>query len=521
MAPRAAAILSILATASAFNISNLVSDNAVLQRGKPVTLWGWATAAELISATWVDGRAYTSAAVDAAGIWRLTFPPAPASLAPFSLTFTSSAGGAPAVLAGLLLGDVFLCAGQSNVGAVQVAAMWNVTDMLAQAVQYQTFLRLFQVSGNLQSAVPATQWPTSGLVPWQKPLGADGNTTGPLLAYSAVCYIMGATLADEYLGRQVPLGLVHSSHGGTSIQAWLSPASANECGDNSNSWNSSVLYNTNIHPLTVGPSTLSGIYYYQGEQDTGIGASETFFRADWYGCSIRALIRDWRAVLNDASVFWVEQQLHTWLHTDDIGLATMRAAQLKALAEPRTALSTAFDGGDPAAAMAGSPGGTVHSHAKFIPGRRAAAAFAGAFYDLPVPYLNPRYADAVAFGRTGAGGTTLTVTISLLPGTVSAAGLVQRGWEPNSNSSHCPTERAVNASYCDWFAIQTNDGAGTWWNASVALTPDAQGVVLSAVVPKGLSAVATRNGFSDWPVVTIYDANGLPLAPWLRPVSAI
>ena len=79
----------------------------------------------------------------------------------------------------------------------------------------------------------------------------------------------------------------------------------------------------------------------------------------------------------------------------------------------------------------------------------------------------------------------------------------------------------MNISYCDWFAIQTNDAAQTWHNASVALTPDARGVVLSAVVPRGLSAVATRNGFSDWPVVTIYDANGLPLAPWLRPVSAV
>lgn len=252
----------------------------------------------------------------------------------------------------------------------------------------------------------------------------------------------------------------------------------------------------------------------------GIGSSETFYRAAWYGCSLRALIRDWRAKLADASIFWLEQQLHSWLHTDDIGLATFRAAQLKALDEPRTALSTAFDGGDPAAAMAGSPGGTVHSHDKFVPGRRAAAAFAGAYYNLSTPYLNPRYADAVAFGTTGATGTVLTVTVSLLPGTVTAAGLEQRGWEPSSNSSHCPTERAVNASYCDWFAIQTNDAANTWWNASVALTADAQGVVLSAAVPRGLSAVATRNGWSDWPVVTIYSAEGLPLAPWLRPVNA-
>ncbi len=49
----------------------------------------------------------------------------------------------------------------------------------------------------------------------------------------------------------------------------------------------------------------------------------------------------------------------------------MRQAQMKALRLPHTAYSTAFDGGDPAAAMQGDPSGTVHSHFKFIPGRRA------------------------------------------------------------------------------------------------------------------------------------------------------
>lgn len=97
---------------------------------------------------------------------------------------------------------------------------------------------------------------------------------------------------------------------------------------------------------------------------------------------------------------------------------------------------------------------------------------------------------------------------------------MQRGWEPASNSSHCPTERAVNASYCDWFAIQVDDDAGTWHNASVALTPGADGVVLSAVIPQtGLAAVATRNGWSDWPVVTVYSVGGLPLLTWNRPIN--
>jgi hypothetical protein len=221
-------------------------------------------------------------------------------------------------------------------------------------------------------------------------------------------------------------------------------------------------------------------------------------------------------VLGNGQLFFVVQQLHAWLHTDDIGLAVFRHAQNKALLMPNVALSTAFDGGDPAQAMAGNPGGTVHSHAKFIPGRRAAAALAGGLYGQPVEFANPAYLDATGRSVSNATHTVITVTVAV----AAASPLQLRGWEPASNSSHCPTERGVNASYCDWFAVQVNDSGGTWLNASVALTADARGVVLTAVAgAPGLAAVATRNGWSDWPVVTVYSQGGLPLLTWNRPLN--
>ena len=217
----------------------------------------------------------------------------------------------------------------------------------------------------------------------------------------------------------------------------------------------------------------------------------------------------------------LSRQLHAWLHTADIGLPTFRRAQLKAMRLPSVAFSTAFDGGDPAQAMAGNPGGTVHSHFKFIPGRRTAAVFAGALYSLTgIPWISPQYGDATARETSNATHTTLTVDVSMLPGSVSSAGLVMRGWEPESNSSHCPVERGVNLTSCDWFSIQTNDGAFSWHNASVTLTADRQGIVLTAVVPQpGLACVATRFGQNDWPVVTVYSSEGFPLIPWLRTLS--
>ena len=271
-------------------------------------------------------------------------------------------------------------------------------------------------------------------------------------------------------------------------------------------------------PLLAPPPPLRPPPLPTGEQDCGIGSTETYWRAQWWGCAIQALIVDWRTVLGDPSLFFVVQQLHAWLHTNDIGLAVFRHAQLKAALLPSVALSTAFDGGDPQAAVEGNPGGTVHSHAKFIPGRRTAAAFAGALYGLPVVYSNPTYRDATARSQSNATHTVLTVEVALAS---ASEQLVLRGWEPGSNSSHCPTERAVNSSYCDWFGVQINDSAGTWLNASVALSQGGTGLVLTAVAQgPGYAAVATRNGWSDWPVVTVYSQAGFPLATWNRPLNA-
>jgi hypothetical protein len=232
------------------------------------------------------------------------------------------------------------------------------------------------------------------------------------------------------------------------------------------------------------------------------------------------MISDWRQLLGSPQLPFIVEQLHAWLHTDDIGLALMRQAQLQALNLPAVGLSTAFDGGDPASAMAGEPGGTVHPHNKFIPARRAAATYAGQFLGLPVPYLNPRYRSATATSSSNASATVLTVRVDFLPGTVGS-GLQLLPWDAASNSSHCPTERAINASYCDWFAIQVNDNAvnGTWHNSSVQVSGDGQALLLTAVVPRGLSAVATRNGYSDWPVVTAYTREGFPVLTWKEDIN--
>lgn len=342
-------------------------------------------------------------------------------------------------------------------------------------------------------------------------------------------------------GSTTPVGLLLSAHGGTSILTWQSPASVLTCGDLPNDgWNASVLYNSNIYPLTVGPLALRAAVWYQGEEDCGLGPTESYLRAAWYGCALPALINDWRTVLGQPQLPFVIQQLHAWIHDvnttgtspGDGGLALFRAMQQQTVdTVPGLALSVAFDGGDPAAVMSppGSPGyapsGTVHPHCKYIPGRRIAAAMYALNNatkgTLAAVSQYPTYSNAVATSYTLNGtSSAITVRVYFKPGS-TGQGLTVRPYDPNSNSSHCPTERGVNTTYCDWFAVQVNDVSpvGSWYNATVSIGSDQHSLLLTIVAPKpGLAAVATRNGWSDWPVTIIYTIDGQPVLPWKKSI---
>jgi sialate O-acetylesterase len=226
----AAVLVAAPRAAAAVNVSNALSSHAVLQRDAPVTVWGWTTPGAVVTSSCTPETACanaTSSPAGADGVWRVVLPPMPASSAPFTLTLTGPGGDAVS-LVDLLVGDVFLCSGQSNMG-LPVSVLWNVTDVVREAGS-RPALRLFAASGNDGSATPRPQFNTDGLVPWQAPLGnnASAPSNATLMGYSAACYLFGATLFD-YLGGAVPVGLVLSAHGGSSILAWQSPASVYTC----------------------------------------------------------------------------------------------------------------------------------------------------------------------------------------------------------------------------------------------------------------------------------------------------
>ena len=82
-----------------------------------------------------------------------------------------------------------------------------------------------------------------------------------------------------------------------------------------------------------------------------------------------------------------------------------------------------------------------------------------------------------------------------------------------SNSTRCPAELGIiRVADCDWFSILADDGRS--YNATTTINADGVTLHLVARAPPGAKAVATRNGFAAWPVVSYYNMFGEPVSPW-------
>ncbi|MEI8093876.1 MAG: sialate O-acetylesterase [Spirochaetales bacterium] len=183
-------------------LATIFSDNAVLQRDRPVPVWGWSAPEDAVRVTLAGQRLETVAAAD--GRWSVTFEPLAAG-GPYELRAEGKAPGAGEAASKVLVGEVWLCSGQSNMD-------WTLEKSLdaeahARAADLPS-LRLFTVAQKTGRGLAAE---VEGS--WQ--VGTPRNAP----AFSAVAYHFGRRLHRE-LG--VPLGLVVSSWGGTTAQAWTS-----------------------------------------------------------------------------------------------------------------------------------------------------------------------------------------------------------------------------------------------------------------------------------------------------------
>ena len=181
----------------------LFSENAVLQRDRPLTIWGWARSKADVTVKFGGGQRTLRVADD--GYWSVPIRPRGAG-GPYELEVSSA--GQTETRRNLMFGDVWLCSGQSNMEW----SLNNTNDAAAEkAAADFPQIRLLTVPKAVRGGGPVDTFESS----WQV---CDPQTVGE---FSAVGYFFGRKLHRE-LG--VPIGLIDSSWGGTPAQAWTSKA---------------------------------------------------------------------------------------------------------------------------------------------------------------------------------------------------------------------------------------------------------------------------------------------------------
>ncbi len=198
------ALLLPAAARAAPSFDPLYSDHAVLQRGRSLAVSGRADPGEAVTVTLAGATASATAGAD--GRWQVSLV-AQSAGGPFVLEARSPKGSATA--SDVLIGDVWLCSGQSN-----------MEFALAQASGAQGAIAGAKDDGLRLVTIPKASAPVPAR-DFGKPVtwAAASPETAP--GFSAVCYYMVRALRQT---RKVPIGAINASWGGTQIRAWLDPA---------------------------------------------------------------------------------------------------------------------------------------------------------------------------------------------------------------------------------------------------------------------------------------------------------
>ncbi|MFZ4412954.1 MAG: sialate O-acetylesterase [Bacteroidales bacterium] len=311
----------------------ILSDNMVLQQNTTVKIWGWADKGERISikAGWLKGEILTTASEN--GKWMVAVRTISAG-GPYTIEIE---GKNKIILKNVLLGEVWVCSGQSNMEfPLKLADGWEdykraFSDSLK--VSYPA-IRLCQIEKDI-SRQPEDDCKAH----WME---ADTLT---IRDFSAVALYYGRELAVRL---KVPVALISSNWGVTPAEAWtentylkadnalLYYLTNNTAKDLSPS-TPSALYNAMIHPLIN--CTIKGAIWYQGEAN--------IYEADIYQKLFPAMIKSWRHAWNigDFPFYYVQIAPFNYLNGFNTS-AYLREAQLKTLSLPNTGMAVTMDIGE-------------------------------------------------------------------------------------------------------------------------------------------------------------------------------
>jgi len=304
----------------------IFGDHMVLQQNTEVEIWGWAKPAEDIKVTgsW-DNQTYT-VKPNSSGEWTIKIK-TPAAGGPYSLTVEAYN---KIVFNDVLIGEVWLASGQSNMEWSAQLGIDNAEEEISKA-DYPD-IRFFHV---MHRTADTPQRDLDGQ--WVK------CTPETFKQFSAVAYYFGREIHDKI---KVPVGLIHSSWGGTHAEVWM-PSDIIE-NDEEFSALAKIYNPTNVNPKVPGstfnamiapiiPFTIAGVLWYQGESNVA--------KHQAYGRLFTELISGWRQRWGYELPFYYVQ-IAPFNYQTNLAGAALRDAQRKAMDIPKTGMAVTQDIGN-------------------------------------------------------------------------------------------------------------------------------------------------------------------------------
>lgn len=186
----------------------IFSDHMVLQRGQPVPVWGWSSAGATVTVSFADQRKKVIA--DQSGKWSTKLDPMPASAEPRAMIVESSGGGAKRTVNDVLVGEVWLCSGQSNMEMPVGFQPWS-----GGVLNYEEEIRN-SANPLIRQYLADKQFKVDQRVGSGAWAAAAPETAG---SFSAAGYFFARELQNRL---KVPVAIINASVGATPIEAWIS-----------------------------------------------------------------------------------------------------------------------------------------------------------------------------------------------------------------------------------------------------------------------------------------------------------
>ena len=438
-------------------LPSIIGNSMVLQRQSEVALWGSAkrNAAVTITTSWNHKLYKTTSSPDSS--WRI-YIETPVAGGPYTIAISD---GEKLVLSDILIGEVWLCSGQSNMEISMLGygnqPILNSNDILTQAGNPQ--LRLFHV----QRAVSNTPLKNcSGN--WQ--ISSPENAS----SFSAVGFQFAQALQKIL---KVPVGIIETSWGGTPIEAWMDrkslaafaqvKAPAGDDTAKADRLRPTCLFNGMVAPL-IGFG-IRGFLWYQGETNVPHPSN--------YDQLMKSMVSEWRALWKRDSLPFYYVQIAPWIYrANRDSVAILRERQQMAQDEiPYSGMVVSIDKGNEF---------TIHPPDKTTIANRLLYWALGQTYQMKgIAYQSPLYKNMSTKGDT------ITITFTATP------------------FGFTSYDREINA-----FEIAGSDRV---FHPAKARIHKNSIQVSSDQVP---APVAVRYAFKDWVTGNLYNTEGLPVAPF-------